>query len=168
MSLVLRPILVAPAKAHVLRTHRRLPRVAGGMWSVGVYEGAELAGVCVVGRPVARVWQRIGWLQVLRVAVVEGCRNACSMLYGAASRAAKAMGAVNLWTYVFADESGVSLKAAGWRQLGTTRAEQWDREERHRAQVEMSPKVRWFAPWSEALSSHGGWPHSSVGRVGAR
>ncbi|SLB33401.1 XF1762 family protein [Mycobacteroides abscessus] len=38
-----------------------------------------------------------------------------SMLYGAAWRAAKAMGYRRLVTYTLASESGASLRAAGWR-----------------------------------------------------
>ncbi len=113
-DLQLRPVCVAPAKDHVLRTHRRLKRIVGGMWSIGVYDGVELVGVAVVGRPNARKDDKPGRLQVLRVAVEEGNYNACSMLYGACARAAKAMGALDLWTFIHDDEPGTSLKAAGW------------------------------------------------------
>ena len=44
----------------------------------------------------------------------DGTRNANSMLYGAIWKAAKAMGYVRCITYTQADETGASLKAAGW------------------------------------------------------
>jgi hypothetical protein len=44
----------------------------------------------------------------------DGTRNANSMLYGAVWRAARAMGYVRCITYTQHDESGASLRAAGW------------------------------------------------------
>jgi len=158
VTLSVRPILVAPAKDHVLRTHRRLKRVAGAMWGVGCYEGSGLVGVALVGRPTARVWQKPGWLQVIRVAVEEGNRNACSMLYGACARAARAMGTINLWTYIHEEESGVSLRAAGWvKDPKPTDGGEHSREGRPRnPAVDPKPKWRWWAPWSEYLQEQEG------------
>ncbi len=151
-DLQLRPVCVAPAKDHVLRTHRRLKRIVGGMWSIGVYDGVELVGVAVVGRPNARKDDKPGRLQVLRVAVEEGNYNACSMLYGACARAAKAMGALDLWTFIHDDEPGTSLKAAGWICTGETKGGEWSRPSRARqAMAEPGRKVKWWAPWSAAL-----------------
>src|SRR5881394_3519819 len=96
-GLTLAPITVKAAVPFVRRVHRRLPRVQGAMWAVSVWTGDELVGVALVGSP-ARVWNG-EVLCVLRVAVVETAKNACSMLYGSCSRAAKAMGARNLVTY---------------------------------------------------------------------
>lgn len=47
----------------------------------------------------------------------DGAKNANSMLYGAVWRAAKAMGYKRCITYTQADESGVSLRAAGFRRV---------------------------------------------------
>lgn len=158
-NLVVRPVPIRPAKGHVLRTHRRLPRIAGGMWAIGAYDVRdELVGVAVVGRPVARLLDLPGRLQVLRVAVEEGHPNACSMLYGACARAARAMGALDLFTYVHHDESGVSLKAAGWiRDAGFhSKGGEWSRAERKRQTIDLFPKVRWLAPWSSLLGERKG------------
>jgi hypothetical protein len=125
-----------------------LPRVQGAMWAVGAYNDDDfLVGVALVGHP-ARVWQH-DTLAVLRVAVIEGNRNACSMLYGACSRAARAMGADNLVTYTHSDELGTTLRAAGWVCDGATDGGEHSRPSRPRAAaVDASPKMRWFAPWS--------------------
>jgi hypothetical protein len=151
--LTLRPLLVAPAKAHVLATHRRLPRLAGAMWAVGCFAGKRLVGVAVIGRPNARVADTLGRLQVLRVAVEEGNRNACSMLYGACARAARAMGCVDLWTFIHEDETGVSLVAAGWIRDGfVSKGGEWNRRSRRRLKArESGAKQRWCAPWSAML-----------------
>lgn len=44
------------------------------------------------------------------------------MLYGAAWRAAKAMGYQRAITYTQADETGASLRAAGWRKVKELKA----------------------------------------------
>jgi hypothetical protein len=162
VNLVVRPVPVAPAKAHVLRTHRRLPRVAGAMWGIGCYDGPDLVGVAVVGRPNARVWQQPGRLQVLRLAVEEGRPNACSMLYGACARAARAMGTIDLWTYTHEDEPGTSLRAAGWiRDDRSTRGGEHGRQLRPRETLDARPKWRWWAPWSAELAQCDRWRRSA-------
>lgn len=116
--LTLKPCTVKRAVPFVREVHRRLPAIQGAMWAVGAWSGGQLIGVALVGHPARELMGDT--LSVLRVAVIEGHRNACSMLYGACSRAAKAMGAANLVTYTHEDESGVSLKAAGWICDGLT------------------------------------------------
>jgi hypothetical protein len=68
----------------------------------------------MAGRPVARHLDNGFTLEVNRTCT-DGTRNANSMLYGAAWRAAKAMGYTRCITYTQADECGASLRAAGWR-----------------------------------------------------
>ena len=84
-------------------------------------------------------------LEVNRVAT-DGCPNACSALYGAAWRAAKAMGYQRLITYTLPEEGGASLRGAGWRLVGEAGGGKWSREGRPR--VDMHPthgKLRWEA-----------------------
>jgi hypothetical protein len=155
VSLRLRPMTVKEAKRLNGEIHRRLKKVQGAMWAVSVRAANDVVGVALVGSP-ARVWNE-DTLAVLRVAVLEDNRNACSMLYGACSRAARAMGADNLVTYTHGDEHGSSLKAANWIRQGITEGGEWDREDRQRElAVDPLPKWRWLAPWSERLRSTGG------------
>ena len=145
-----RPYTVKRGLPFVRRVHRRLPAVQGAMWAVSARRGDDVIGVALVGSP-ARAWNEDdATLCVLRVAVIEGHKNACSMLYGACSRAAKGMGAENLVTYTHLDEEGVSLRAAGWIDGGLTDGGEWDREGRPR-QLALDPlqKRRWWAPWSK-------------------
>lgn len=153
MKLRLRPWTVkrADALAFVRDVHRRLPKVQGAMWCVSVRDGAEIVGVALVGWP-SRVQtsDEVDHLRVLRVAVKEGYKNACSMLYSACWRAARAMGASSMDTFTHLDEPGTSLKAAGWIEDGTTDGGEYDRKSRRRApQVDAAPKRRWWAPGSE-------------------
>lgn len=153
MSLRLRPWTVkrAHALAFVKATHRRLPNVQGAMWCVSVRDGADIVGVALVGWPSQeQTTDEMDHLRVLRVAVKEGHKNACSMLYGAAWRAARAMGATNMDTFTHLDEPGTSLRGAGWIEDGLTKGGEHSRVSRPRkATVDARPKRRWWAPGSE-------------------
>jgi hypothetical protein len=149
MTMRLRPMTVKAALPFVARVHRRLPRIQGAMWAVSVREGDDIVGCALVGHAARLLSEDNATLSVLRVAVVEGNPNACSMLYGACSRAAKAMGADNLVTYTHGDENGASLKAANWIDDGMTGGGQWGSASRPRKPaVDELPKRRWWAPWS--------------------
>lgn len=152
VSLIIRPIVLRRAIPFCRQTHRRLPAIQGAMWSVGVYRAGELVGVAIVGRP-ARLLDDGARLAVLRVAVQEGVRNGCSMLYGACSRAARDMGASDLLTYTHLDEPGTTLRAAGWVDGGLTDGGAHDRVSRRRVTVDTARKRRWWAPWSERAKS---------------
>lgn len=147
LPLTLAPWTVKQALPFVARVHRRLPRIQGAMWAIRVMRGTQTVGVALVGHP-ARTMSH-DTLCVLRVAVEDGHTNACSMLYGACARAAKAMGAQNLVTYTHGDEHGTSLKASGWVDDGFTEGGEHSRPSRPRGPaVDPLPKRRWYAPWS--------------------
>ena len=163
--LALRPCSVSAALAYVASTHRRLPRLQGGMFAVSVVdpETLELRGVAIVGNaPCA--WMKRGALAITRVAVPEGVPNGCSMLYGACSRAAKALGATDLVTFTHADEGGASLRAAGWVNAGVSRGgarlQTGPSQSRHRRQDPLAGAV---GSRSEKTCSRG--HHRSDGEV---
>uniref|UniRef100_A0A6M3M0Q1 N-acetyltransferase domain-containing protein n=1 Tax=viral metagenome TaxID=1070528 RepID=A0A6M3M0Q1_9ZZZZ len=149
MGLELRPCTVRHGVKWVNATHRKLSKIQGAMWAVRVLRDGEMVGVAMVGNP-ARMLAEEGVLCVLRVSVLEGQPNVCSMLYGACGRAARAMGATSLVTYTHLDEPGTSLKAAGWVHGGVTDGGEHDRPSRPR-QPALFPdrKNRWWAPWSD-------------------
>lgn len=150
MSLRLRPWTVKQALPFVRRVHRRLRKVQGALWAVSVRVGDDVVGCALVGHPARAQMEDHAVLAVLRVAVIEGHPNACSMLYGACSRAVKAMGADDLVTYTHLDEQGASLKAAGWIEGGETDGGEWSRDSRQRElAIDSDPKRRWFAPWGK-------------------
>ncbi len=91
-----------------------------------------LRAVAITGRPVARYLNDGQTAEVTRVAS-DGTVNACSMLYGACWRAAKALGYTRLITYTQAGESGASLRAAGGRDIASRPPHSgWDRPSRPR------------------------------------
>ena len=145
MKLCLVPCSIAEAKAFVREHHRRHHPPVSGLFAVAVGLGDAVVGVAIVGRPSARELQDGFTAEVTRVATV-GTKNACSLLYGAAWRACRALGYRRLVTYIAQDERGVSLRAAGWRQVAATKAESWSRARRPR--VDHAPrqaKFRWEA-----------------------
>lgn len=126
------PCEFAEAVAFVLQHHRHHRPPVGHKFSLAVADDAgTVRGVCMVGRPVAR-GNDDGWtLEVTRLAS-DGCQNACSCLYGAAWRAAKAMGYRRCITYILSDEPGVTLRAAGWKCLGERGGGSWNCKSRPR------------------------------------
>lgn len=116
MNLQLCPITFAEACSFVDRYHRHHPAPRGHKFSIAVASDAQIVGVVMVGRPVARLYDDGLTLEVNR-SCTDGTHNANSMLYGAAWRAAKALGYRRLITYTLAAEPGTSLRAAGWRAI---------------------------------------------------
>jgi hypothetical protein len=106
-----------------------------------------LRGVAMVGRPVARHYDDGLTLEVNRTAT-DGTPNANSMLYGAAWRAAKALGYRRLITYTQAAESGASLRAAGWTVIGERPPRRgWDTPSRPRTNCnDQTQRTLWESP----------------------
>ena len=118
MALVAVPMDLAEANEFVANFHRHNKPVPGARFSIGASDGAQLWGVAIVGRPVARALQAQGGevAEVVRCCVRDGSpKGACSFLYAACWRAWRAMGGRVLITYTLQSESGASLRGAGWR-----------------------------------------------------
>lgn len=119
------PCKRAEAAAFIREHHRHHPPSVGDVFCLAVAdEEGRVRGVAQVGRPVARATDDAWTLEVTRVAT-DGCENACSALYGAAWRAARALGWRRLITYTLTAESGSSLRAAGWKVIGERKARSW-------------------------------------------
>lgn len=136
------PLPLDEANAFVSQHHRHHRPTVGHKFSLGVAdEQGEIRGVAIVGRPVARMLDNGLTLEVNRVAT-DGCPNACSALYAAAWRAAKALGYRRLITYTLVSEPGTSVRAAGWKCLGERGGGSWNvpsrpRVDRHPLQIKM-------------------------------
>jgi len=113
MMLKVVPIKHADANEFVRKLHRHSRPTVGAIFCVAVADD-EVRGVSIVGRPVARLLDDGETVEVLRVCT-DGTQNACSMLYGASKRAAKALGYRRVITYTLPDEGGASLKASGFK-----------------------------------------------------
>lgn len=145
MPLHLQPITYAEACVFIAAHHRHHLPPQGWKYGVAVNDGERVVGVITVGRPVARNLDNGLTLEVTRCCTI-GTHNAASMLYGAAWRAAKALGYTRLVTYTLISEPGTSLRAAGWRSLYQTAGGSWDREGRPRVDTHpIEQKTLWEA-----------------------
>lgn len=133
MSLRVVPVGFRDARAFVAMWHRHHQPPHAMKFCLGVVDDQDqLVGVAMVGRPVARHLDDGLTLEVNRT-VTDGTGNANSALYGAAWRAAKALGYCRLVTYTQAGESGASLRGAGWRVVAERPAHAgWNRPSRPR------------------------------------
>lgn len=144
MTVQIAPCTVKAARKLIREWHRHLPDVQGGLFAAQCLDPAgTCVGVAVAGNP-SRVWQGQAKLVISRVATV-GYENACSALYGALCRAAKALGYREVWTYTLPEEPGTSLRAAGFVDMGLTDGGEWDRPSRRRSAAKRpEPKRRWL------------------------
>jgi hypothetical protein len=131
IKLELQPISYVEACEFIHQYHRHHPPPQGWKFGIAVNDGEKVVGVVTVGRPVARYFDD-GWTLEVTRCCTDGTRNAASMLYAAAWRAARAMGYKRLITYTLVEELGTSLKAAGWNVLYQTRGGTWSRKSRPR------------------------------------
>ena len=116
--LTLIPISLKEANAFVAEYHRHHKPTRGHKFSIGCEMDGRLVGVAIVGRPVSRYLDN-GWTLEVNRLCTTGERNACSMLYATAARAAKAMGYRKIITYTLDSEPGpVSGPLAGCAQDG--------------------------------------------------
>lgn len=147
MSLEIVPISLDEANAFVAIHHRHHKPVVGYKFGIAAADGETVRGVAIVGRPVARMLDD-GWTLEVNRCCTDGARNACSMLYGAAWRAAKALGFRRLITYTLPEEGGASMRAAGWRLIGQRGGGNWNTPSRPRIDTDellRGQKLLWEA-----------------------
>ena len=149
--LVLVPVNWRQAHLFVREHHRHFKPPIGHKFSIGVQADGKLVGVAICGRPVARLLDD-GWTLEVTRCCTDGTRNACSKLYGAARRAAKALGYRRVVTYILRREQGRSLHAAGWIKTHEGKGgnySNWDRPGRKRPNYQqpnlpqIEPKIRY-------------------------
>lgn len=137
------PVTLREARAFVAQHHRHHRPPQGGLFAVGAAAGERIVGVAIVGRPVARALQD-GWTAEVTRLCTTGERNACSLLYASAWRAARALGWRRLITYTLPEEGGASLRAAGWRLIGEAGGGSWHCPSRPRVDLHpLQVKIRW-------------------------
>lgn len=127
----LTPVSLAEANAFVAEHHRHHKPVVGHKFCMAVSDSGKVVGVAITGRPVSRHLDD-GWTLEVNRCCTDGTKNACSMLYGASWRAAKAMGYKRLITYILDSEQGTTLKASNWRLVGERGGGSWNVKSRPR------------------------------------
>jgi hypothetical protein len=166
------PMTFQRACAFIAAHHRHHRPPQGLKFAVGVASEGALVGVAVVGRPVARHLDDGFTAEVTRTCT-DGTPNANSALYGASWRAARALGYQRLITYTQQEESGTSLRAAGFKPTANlTPHRGWDRPNRRRQpsppgiartrwEVARTPDTNPPADWA-AARPQGDQPHTGV------
>jgi hypothetical protein len=143
------PLTLADANAFVTEHHRHNKAVQGHKFSIGATVDGQLVGVAITGRPVARKLDDRMTVEVTRLCVLETApKGCCSFLYRAAWRIAAAMGYQRLITYTTDQESGSSLRGAGFKEVARSPAwaegKGWTtRSNREWQAVHAAGKIRW-------------------------
>ena len=129
--LELQPIDFDEACKFIAEHHRHHLPPQGWKFGIAVNDGEKIVGVITVGRPVARMLDDGYTLEVTRCCT-DGTKNAPSMLYGAAKRAAFSLGYKRVITYTLQSEPGTSLLSANWKEIGKAGGGTWNRKDRPR------------------------------------
>lgn len=139
------PIKQKDAKKFIDTYHRHNKAPRGSVFQIGLQKDNELIGCIMVGRPVSRNLDNGFTLEVNRTCINGYHKNACSMLLGAAVRAAKALGWKKIITYTLPSECGSSLKGAGWTlEHHTSGSHSWNNREYRQVQMFKGvSKKRW-------------------------
>ena len=146
MRLEIVPYTLKQANEMVDKLHRHHKPAVGHRFSVGVRdEFGVVHGAAIVGRPTGRKNPQYAWVEVTRL-VTDGSKNACSSLYAACARIAREMGFERIQTFILEEETGVSLKAAGWTFDRMSDGGDWNVPSRggRRTDQPQQKKQRWF------------------------
>ena len=117
-------------------------RRLGHKFSIGLFDGDQLVGCAVCGRPVSRYLDDGVTCEINRLCT-DGTKNACSMLYGACCRIAKEMGYERIITYILESENGASLKASNFVCDGVAGGTHWTGERNKGQNIPNEMKTRW-------------------------
>ena len=135
------------ASRFIAQHHRHHNPPQGGIVALGLWEGAVLVGVGVIGRPVSRELQKQGVGEITRLCVQNDVRHGASALAGACRRLGQSLGFARLVTYTLPEEGGASLRAAGFQpDIELAGGGEGTRPSRPRppADYPTARKVRWW------------------------
>lgn len=139
----LAPITLRKANAYIAELHRHHKPARGCLICVSAISDDGIHGVAIAGRPVARMASD-GYTAEVTRCCTDGTANIPSMLYRALWRAVKAVGYKKLLTYTLPEESGASLRGAGFSLIGQAGGGSWSRPGRPRHDHHpVQPKQRW-------------------------
>ncbi len=141
--MIIKPITFKQACEFINKHHRHHNATIGCKFCVGLYEDDKIIGCAVCGRPVSRHLDDGLICEINRVCVLDGHRNACSMLYGACCRIAKNMGYKTVITYTLQSECGSSLKASNFICDGQAGGTHWTGKRNKGQNIPYEMKYRW-------------------------
>lgn len=141
------PCTLAQANAYVERHHRHNGKPWIARFALACAdESGVVHGVAIVGTPDG--YSSVdGFTAEAKRVCTDGYKNACSMLYAASWKAARAMGYRRLITYTLPEESQSSLKALGWTCIPNCGGVPWGtsgkRKDREVKPIYLLKKNRW-------------------------
>lgn len=142
-DLIVSPITFRAAAEYVNKFHRHHKASVGCKFCICVKDDkGNIHGVAICGRPVSRHFDNGATLEINRVCT-DGTKNACSMLYGACCRIAKAMGYKKVITYTLQSENGASLKASNFYCAGEAGGTHWTGKRNKGQDIPAEMKIRW-------------------------
>jgi hypothetical protein len=124
------PLSKTAARAFIQEFHRHneAPSPQQVTFVCALEDEGQIVAVVTAGHPVARGLDDGSTLEVSRVCVRPGyepTKNANSRLYGAMRRVAVALGYRRIVTYTLREETGVSLRAAGFGEPIKAGEDRW-------------------------------------------
>ena len=140
--LKIQPITFAQACEFIKEHHRHHLPTVGCKFCIGVFNADNMVGCAVCGRPVSRHLDDGLTCEINRLCT-NGTYNACSMLYGACCRVAKAMGYRTIITYILESESGASLKASNFVCEGIAGGTHWTGTRNRGQHIPKEMKTKW-------------------------
>ena len=143
------PVRTKDANAFIEKYHRHNGPIdhRSHRFTIGLEKDGELVGVAVAGLPISRKLDDGKTLEILRVCVLDGIKNANSMLYGRVARVGYLMGYEKVITYTLQSECASSLKAVGAKiEHELNRPCSWNHKSRPRKEqaVYLKKKYRWI------------------------
>lgn len=138
----IQPITFRQACDFINLYHRHHKATVGCKFCIGLFDGSEMVGCAVCGRPVSRHLDDGLTCEINRLCT-DGTFNACSMLYGACCRVAKEMGYKLIITYILESENGVSLKASNFKCDGVAGGTHWTGSRNKGQNIPKEMKTRW-------------------------
>ena len=136
------PCTYRQAAEFINKYHRHHNAPVGCKFCIAVSDDEIIHGVALCGRPVSRYLDNGFNIEILRVCT-DGTKNACSMLYGACCRIAKAMGYTDIYTYTLISENGASVKAANFTCQGQAGGTHWTGKRSKNQKLPNELKNRW-------------------------
>jgi len=151
---------VAVYHRHSLRTARN-----GGKFAVAAVEGSRVVGVAIVGNPLSATLMDGFTCEVLRTCVLpDAPKNCNSLLYGACRRIWFEMGGKKILTYTLTEESGASLRGAGWDKVANVKGHKpdWGKKDhlttRTAQEIYGRAKYRWESVSPKVIVEKLEWP----------
>ncbi|MFM5149039.1 XF1762 family protein [Aeromonas rivipollensis] len=157
-----RPITIKDANDFVKQHHRhhRPTSRNSGKWAISAVDVlGETIGVLIAGNPVSATYMDGVTLEITRLCVMPGApKGTCSFLLGKCRKIWHTMGGERILTYTLDEESGASLRGAGWEKTAIVRPhKRWTNKSRFDGllrddlEIYSKKKLRWECNLKEAV-----------------